>query len=148
MNIGLKQLLHETFKELELNHGFAVIEESDNGSGYVIQYQSQLLTLKLSLGHFKFSVTLFRIGSEDGVELFNLLDFLGCDISKRSAPEFSMFSKSRNEDQKKQLRTLGEVIYGNLDIINQLFIRPDISEKFVEISKIMINKYPNLFRTW
>jgi hypothetical protein len=146
MTIELKQLLHETFKELELSHGFTIIEESDNGSGYVIKYQSRILALKLSLGHIKFSVALFRIESEDGVELFNLLDFLGCDISKRSSPEFSIFSKNPNEDQKQQLRTLGEVIYSNLDMINQFFNRPDINEKFAEIGQFMVNKYPNIFR--
>lgn len=147
MDTKVKQFLHETFSELETKYGYTVAEEYDNNSTYFIDYQSCMLTLELTAYHHEFSATLLKKDIEQGVALFNLLDYLGCDISWRGISHFPKEGTDLNERYKAQLIYLADIIHKNIDLINEFFSRTDIKEQFSEMTRFVVKKYPNLFKT-
>jgi len=140
--------LYESFLKLVEKYGFFKSTEFNEEGAYSIEYRSDTFVIKLQQYFQQFYVTLYKTGHPDnGVNLFNLLNYLNKDSSSLAKSRFFEEEKDLDERYKKQFNYVVDTIDENFSIINEFLKSGNYESKMAEIEKFMINKYPNTFKS-
>jgi len=139
--------LYESFSRLIDKYGFIKSAEVKEENVYSIEYYSDVFVIKLEKYFREFYVSLFKTGYPDnGVNLFNLLNYLNTASSDTAKSKFFEEEKDLDERYKMQFNYIVDTIDENFPAINDFFNSGDYKTKMGEIRKFMIKKYPNLFK--
>ncbi|MGF7082081.1 hypothetical protein [Mucilaginibacter sp. UYCu711] len=136
---------HEVFKELIETYGFGIKTEINESQYFKIEYESKNFVIQIEQYRQEFYVLLYKTYEDDGVNLFNLLDYLkGSD-----APYSDYFRKEKDIDDcyRKQFNHISNVIYENYSEIVRFFSEGDYRSKSNEFSKYWRSKHPEVYKT-
>jgi hypothetical protein len=142
-----QKYLYDSFLKLVEKYGFIKLTELNEEGAYSIEYRSDAFVIKLEKYFREFYVTLYKTGYPDnGVNLFNLLNYLNKASSDVAKSRFFEEEKDLDERYKKQFNYIADTIDENFAEINDFFKSENHESEMAEIDKFMINKYPNLFK--
>jgi hypothetical protein len=147
MEHKFQQYLYDSFSKLVEKHELIKSTEINEEGAYSIKYRSDAFVINLEKYYREFYVTLYKTDNPDeGVNLFNLLDFL--NIISLNAPKSRFFEEEKDLDEcyKKQFNYIADTIDENFAALNVFFKSENYELKMAEIERFMLNKYPKTFK--
>ncbi len=139
--------IYEFFKKLIEVYGFKIKTELNEGQSYTIKYSSKDFVIKIEKYFREFYVSLYKVNeSDNGVNLFNLLEYLKQGAADVPRSEYFRNEKDVEECYRKQLGYISSVIYENYASINDFFSSDNYELKVAELEKYWKNKHPELYK--
>jgi hypothetical protein len=147
MTSKVRSIITVSFKTLVERHGFRPSEETDAGDTCTTKFISSSFVLTLEKYRHEFYATLSRPNDENRqISLFNLLAYLAQSSGGAPSAEYFADEKRIEERYRKQLAHIADAITRNLAAIERFFDSGDYQQKFADVEKFMMDKYPKLFR--
>ena len=140
--------IDDFFKKLIEIYEFRIKAELNDGQSYMIEYNSKDFVIKIEKYFREFYISLYKISDPDnGIELFNLLEYLKQGTS--DVPKSEYFRKEKNIEEcfRKQLLHISTSIYENYSAINDYFNNDNYESKVADMKKFRCNKYPELYNS-
>lgn len=135
------------FKTLIDIYGFNIKREVNDGQSYSIEYNSDIVGIKLEKYRREFYVTLYKLNRPDReINLFNLLDYVNQTKSKALESNYFRDEKNIEAYYRKQLNYISEAIYDNYNVIKDFFSSNNYESKVADLEMYIIKKHPELFR--
>jgi hypothetical protein len=141
------EYLYNSFTKLVEEYGFSKVTELNDEQNYSVEYCSTTFGIKLEKYRREFYATLYKSGNPDKeINLFNLLRYLNQDSS--NVPEAEYFHRETNLEDcyRKQFDHISTTVYENFAAMNDFFRSENYESKVTDITKFMLNKYPELFK--
>jgi hypothetical protein len=113
--------IYENFAKLVEKYGFVKSMELNEEGAYSIEYSNAAFMIKLEKYFMEFYVALYKTGTDKGVNLFNLLNYLNKDSSDISESNYFKEEKDLEECYKKQFNYIVDTIDKNFVLINDFF---------------------------
>ena len=145
MNQDVIYYIHKSFEMLTTTHGLSMVNEINEDGYYMVEYGSKDFVIEIEKYYRELYVSVYKINkSEDGVNLFNLLDYLKQDFADK--PKSNYFAKeiSLEESYRKQISYIITTLFENYLLVKDFFKSNDRMDDFEKYWK---NKHPELYKS-
>ena len=148
MNEVIRKYTNNFFNLLISKFGFEIKTEMISDESYLMEYVSEKYVIKIEKYHREFYLSVYSLFDQDNeINFFNLLEFLKQNDTEVTDSKYFRKEKDVEECYKKQLNHISNVIYDNLDLLNDFFSKDKYEKNALEIHSYWKNKHPELYRT-
>lgn len=148
MDKKMREYLYACFTKLIDEYGFSRVGEINDRQAYEIEFRSSVFVIRLEKYHREFYPILYKTDDPDNeIDLFNLLSFLNKDFTEFKYERREFHSNDALEEYyEKQCNRISTTLYKHFAVICQFFNSRDYQSKVAEMTKFMLDKYPELFK--